>query len=53
MIKIGHYRLEQLAFDRYHSIDLTFDYFRVSHKLPMKRFHSNVIPCIIRDIKSL
>ncbi|CAF1227901.1 unnamed protein product, partial [Rotaria sordida] len=53
MINIGNYRLEQLAFDRYHSIDLTFDYFRASHKLFMKRFYSNVMPRIIHDIKSL
>ena len=53
MIKIGHYRSEKSAFDRYRSIDVTFNYFRVSHKLPMKRFYSNVIPCIIHDIKSL
>ena len=28
MIDIGNNRLEQLAFDKCHSIDLTFDYFQ-------------------------
>jgi hypothetical protein len=53
MIKIGNYRLEQLAFDRCHSIDLTFDYFRTPHRLPTKRFYSDLMPHIIHDIKSL
>ncbi|CAF2608635.1 unnamed protein product [Rotaria sp. Silwood2] len=53
MINIGNYRLKQLAFDRCHSIDLTFDYCRVPHKILMKRFYSNVMPRIIHDIKSL
>ncbi|CAF5117120.1 unnamed protein product [Rotaria magnacalcarata] len=53
MINIGNYCLEQLAFNRSHSIDLTFDYFRAPHKLPMKRFYSNVMPRIIHDIKSV
>ncbi|CAF3259145.1 unnamed protein product [Rotaria sp. Silwood2] len=53
MINIGNYRLEQLAFDRCHSIDLTFDYFGAPHKLLMKRFYSDVMPRIIHNIKSL
>lgn len=38
MIDIGNCRLEQLAFDKCHSADLTFNYFRAPHKLRMKRF---------------
>ncbi|CAF3349251.1 unnamed protein product [Rotaria socialis] len=53
IISIGNYRLEQLAFNRSHSIDLNFDYFRLPHELPMKRFYFNVMPRIIHDIKSL
>jgi hypothetical protein len=53
MINIGNNRLEELAFDRCHSIDLTFDYIRAPHKLLMKRFYSNVLPRIIPNIKSL
>ncbi|CAF2584827.1 unnamed protein product [Rotaria sp. Silwood2] len=53
MINISNYRLEQLAFDRCHSIDLTFDYFGAPHKLLMKIFYSDVMPHIIHNIKSL
>ncbi|CAF4735243.1 unnamed protein product [Rotaria socialis] len=53
MIDIGNCRLEQLAFDKCHSTDLTLNYFRAPHKLRMKRFYSNVMPSIIHDIKPL
>ncbi|CAF3679193.1 unnamed protein product [Rotaria sp. Silwood1] len=54
MIGFGNNRLEKLAFYRCHSIDLTFDYFRVPElKLLMKRFYSDVMPRAIHDIKSL
>jgi hypothetical protein len=53
MINIDNNRLEKLAFDRCHSIDLTFDYIRASHKLLMKRFYSNILSRIIHNIKSL
>jgi hypothetical protein len=53
MMNIGNNRLQQLAFDRCHSIDLTFDYLRAPHKLLMKRFYSDVLPRIIHNIKSL
>ncbi|CAF2677437.1 unnamed protein product [Rotaria sp. Silwood2] len=53
MIDIGNKRLEQLAFDRCHSIDLTFDYFRAPHQLFIERFYSYVMPRISHDIQSL
>ncbi|CAF0917333.1 unnamed protein product [Rotaria sp. Silwood1] len=53
MIDIGNNRLEQLAFDRCHSIDLTFDYLRAPHELFMKRFYSHVMPRISHDVQSL
>jgi hypothetical protein len=53
MIDIGNNRLEQLAFDRCHSIDLTFDYPRAPHALLMERFYSHVMPRISHDIESL
>ena len=53
MINIGNHRLEQLAFDRCHSIDLTFDFFRAPHRSVMKRFYTHVMPRIGHDIKSL
>ena len=53
MINIGNSRLEQLVFDRCHSIDLTFDYSRAPHKWLMKRFYSSVLPRINDDIQSL
>ncbi|CAF4211538.1 unnamed protein product, partial [Rotaria sordida] len=53
MIGIGNNRLEQLAFDICHSIDLTFDYLQASYHLLMKRFYSNVLPRISHNIQSL
>jgi len=53
MINIGNYRLEQLVFDRCHSIDLTFDYRQAPHQLLMERFYSDVMPRISHDIQSL
>ena len=53
LINIGNRRLEQLAFDRCHSIDLTFDFIRAPHRSLMKRFYSHVMPRIGHDIQSL
>ena len=53
MINIGNSRLEQLVFDRCHSIDLTFDYGHAPHKQLMKRFYSHVLPRISHQIQSL
>ncbi len=53
MINIGNHRLEQLAFDSCHSIDLTFDFFRAPHLSLMKQFYSHVMPRIGHDIQSL
>ncbi len=53
MINIGNYHLEQLIFDKCHSIDLTFDYLRAPHELLMERFYSDVMLRISHDIQSL
>jgi hypothetical protein len=53
MIGIGNNRLEELAFDRCHSIDLTLDYLGSPYGSLMKRFYSYVMPRIIHDIQSL
>jgi hypothetical protein len=53
MIDIGNPRLEQLAFDRCHSIDLTFDYPLAAHRSLTKQFYSRVMPRICHDIQSL
>jgi hypothetical protein len=53
MIDIGNNRLEQLAFDRCHSIDLIFDYVRAVHEPLMDRFYSHVMPRISHHIQSL
>jgi len=53
MIDIGNHRLKKLAFDRCHSIDLSFDYPRAKHWLLVKKFYSDVMPCISHDIRSL
>jgi len=53
MIDIGNHRLEQLAFDRCHSIDLTFNFFRSPYQPLMKSFYSHVMPRISHDIQSL
>jgi len=53
MIGIGNKRLEELAFDQCHSIDLTFDFPSAPHRLLIRRFHSNVMPRISHNIQSL
>ncbi len=53
MIGIGNNRLEKLAFDKCHSIDLTFDYYRSPDKLFLERFYSHVMPRICNNIQSL
>jgi hypothetical protein len=53
IIGIGNNRLEQLALDKCHSIDLTFDYYRSSNELFIKRFYSHVMPLIYNNIESL
>ena len=53
MIDIDNHRLEQLAFDGCHSIDLSFDFYRARHRSPMKRFFSHVMPRICHNIQSL
>jgi hypothetical protein len=53
MVGIGNDRLERLAFDTCHLIDLTCDYFPNTYKLVMKQIYFNVMPRIIHDIKSL
>ena len=53
IITVGNNRLEQLALDKCHSIDLTFDYLHSQHELLIKQFYSHVLPRISNDIKSL
>ena len=54
MIDFGNNRLEQLAFDTCHLIDLTFNYRQVLvHKLLMKRFYTDVMLRINHNIKSI
>jgi len=53
MIDIDNHRLEQLAFDKCHSIDLPSDYFKAPYQSLMKRFYSHVMPRISHDIQSL
>ncbi len=53
MIDIGNPRSEQLAFDRCHSIDLTFDYPEAAHRSLMEQFYSHVMPRVCHDIQSL
>ncbi|CAF3995533.1 unnamed protein product [Rotaria sordida] len=53
MIDIGNKRLEQLAFDRCYSIDLTFDYVQPIEESLMERFYSHVMPRIGHHIQSL
>ncbi|CAF3885979.1 unnamed protein product [Rotaria sp. Silwood1] len=53
IINIGNHRLEQLALDKYHSIDLTFDYEYYPHGLLLKRFYIDVFPRIYNNIQSL
>ncbi|CAF2837225.1 unnamed protein product [Rotaria sp. Silwood2] len=53
IIGIGNNRLEQLAIDKCHSIDLTLDYPQSPHEQLMKRFYSHVLPYIYKNIQSL
>jgi len=53
IIGVDNNRLEQLAFDKCHSFDLTYDYFQVSHKLFFERFYSHVMLHISTNIQSL
>ncbi|CAF1578875.1 unnamed protein product, partial [Rotaria magnacalcarata] len=53
IIAIGNNRLEQLALDKYHSIDLTIDYFQSPYESLMTRFYSHVVYRIIDNIQSL
>jgi len=53
IIDIGNNRLEQLALDKCHSIDLTFDYVQSPHKPLIERFYSHIMPRICNNIQSL
>ncbi len=53
IITVGNNRLEQLALDKCHSIDLTFDYCQSPYKSLIRRFYSHVMPRIIHNIQSL
>ncbi|CAF4473209.1 unnamed protein product [Rotaria sp. Silwood2] len=53
IITIGNSRLEELALDKCHLIDLTFDYFQSSHEIFIQRFYSHVMPRISNCIRSL
>jgi hypothetical protein len=52
MIVIVNHRLKKLAFDRCHSIDLSFDYPQAKHRLLLKSFYSDIMPCIVHNIRS-
>jgi len=53
IISIGNNRLEKLALDMCHSIDLTFDYFQLPNQFIIPRIYTHVMPCIINNIQSL
>ncbi|CAF1300919.1 unnamed protein product [Adineta steineri] len=53
MIDIGNCRWEQLAFDRCHSVDLSFDFYQAPHQSLMKQFYSHLMPRISHNIRSL
>ncbi|CAF1294371.1 unnamed protein product [Rotaria sordida] len=53
IITIGNNRLEQLAIDKCHSIDLTFDYAESPYETLIQRFYSHIMPHIIDNIQSL
>ncbi|CAF4191577.1 unnamed protein product [Rotaria magnacalcarata] len=53
IITIGNNRLEDLALDKCHSIDLIFDYFQSPYQNLIQRFYSHVLPCIIYNVQSL
>jgi hypothetical protein len=53
IITIGNNRLEQLALDKCHSIDLTFDYVQSLYQSLIQRFYSHVMPRVINNIQSM
>ena len=53
IIGIGNNRLEQLALDKCHELDLSFDYFDSPHETFFERFHLQVMPRICNNIQSL
>jgi hypothetical protein len=53
MIGIKNIRLEQLALDQCHSIDLTSDYFDSPYEMLIQEFISFTLPCIFNYIESL
>ncbi|CAF1475535.1 unnamed protein product, partial [Rotaria sp. Silwood1] len=53
IITIGNNRLEQLAIDKRHSIDLTFDYVQSPYETVIQRFYSYIMSHIIDNIQSL
>jgi hypothetical protein len=53
IVNIGNDRLEKLALEKSHSIDLTFDYCLLPYQYLLRRFASHVMPCIINNIQSL
>jgi len=52
IIAIGNNRLEQLALDQCHSIDLTY-YYRSPYESLIERFYSHVMSRISNQIQSL
>lgn len=53
IVGIGNNRLEQLALDKCHSIDLTINYFQPSYESLMTRFYLDDMYRIINNIQSL
>ncbi|CAF4061155.1 unnamed protein product [Rotaria sordida] len=53
IITIGNNRLEQLALDKCHSIDLTFDYVQSPYETLIQRFYLDIMPHIVNNIQSL
>ena len=53
MIDIDNHRLEQLAFDRCHSIDLSARCYQTKYRSLKHKFFSAVMPRIFHDIHSL
>ena len=52
IIGIGNNRLEQLALDSCHSLDLTTDYSQSPYEQLMDRFYSHVLPSIYNNLQS-
>ncbi|CAF4264743.1 unnamed protein product, partial [Adineta steineri] len=53
IVNIGNHRLERIILDKCYSIDLSFDYYCSSYEFLIKRFYSDVLPCIYNRIQSL